>query len=287
MRGAWTWRGCALLALLALCACHRERYFVVKVEVSDALWPARAKAGGPPELRSLFLSRLKTLPAVRQVSPGEVPDKTARYALSFTPALLGSAGKGGGVVATVAIRREQDGLAAVYSVEGGARFAPGADPPAVKKALEEATAHAVESAGLQLAALEAKPSQLHEDLKSKDARVRSFALARLAESRDPAAIPGLRAALKSDDADEVRRAIGGLVALTDQGAVPALIDAVHGRPPAFKREVIYALGAIGGANAQGYLYTLSQGADLEPIRAAAQEALNELEARNPPQETHR
>jgi hypothetical protein len=276
-----------LLALLALCACHRERHYVVKVEVSSALWPAQVKAGGAPELRSLFLSQLKRLPGVRQVPPEKVPDRAPRYTLNFTPALIGAPARGGGVVATVALRREQGGLAAVYSVEAGARFGRDADPPAVKKALEEATAHVVTSVGLQMAALEAKPSQLHEDLRSPDAQVRSFALARLAETRDPAAIPGLRAALKSDDADQVRRAIGGLVALQDVGAVPALIDAAHGRPPEFKREVIYALGEIGGADAQGYLYTLSQGADLEPIRAAALEALHELEARLPPQETHR
>jgi hypothetical protein len=278
---AWTWRWGALVALLALSACHRQRYFVVKVDVSSALWPHEAGKADDAALRALLSAKLGAVPSLRQVPPAEVPKEAPRYELSFTPALVGTPADGGAVVAALMLRREQGGLAARYSVSGQARFVPSDGTAKLTAALGLATARAVDTARLQMAALEATDATLHKDLHAQDPRVRSFALARLAQAHDPAAIPGLREELKSEDADVVRRAMGGLVTLSDEGAVPALIDAAHGRPPEFQREVIYALGEIGGANARGYLYTVSQGADLEPLRVAAQEALHELEARPP------
>lgn len=257
---------------------------MVKVEVSTALWPPQAKAGDAAALRQLLETRLAAVKAIHQTSPEKVPKKSPRYVLTFTPALLGTPASGGSVVATLVLRREVEGISDRYRVDAEARFLGGDGSSKIQAALDVATSRAVGTARLQMAALEASDAKLHQDLQAKDARVRSFALARLAEAHDPAAIPGLRAELQSDDPDVVRRAMGGLVALGDEGAVPALIDATHRRPPEFQREVIYALGEIGGADARGYLYTVSQGADLEPIRVAAQEALNELEARTHPQE---
>lgn len=281
MRRARTWRWGALWALLALSACHRERYFVVKVDVSSALWPHEAGKPADGALRAVLDAKLGAVHSLRQVPPAKVPKDAPRYELSFTPALIGSPEDGGTVVAALMLRREQKGIAARYTLSGQARFLPSQGTAKMTAALDRATTRAVDTARLQMAALEATDATLHKSLDSEDARVRSFALARLAQAHDPAAIPGLRQDLKSDDVDVVRRAMGGLVALSDEGAVPALIDAAHGRPPEFQREVIYALGEIGGANARGYLYTVSQGADLAPIRIAAQEALHELEARPP------
>lgn len=273
----------ALLALLWLSACHRERYFVVHVDVSNALWPQETSLVTPSEVKRVFLSQVARIPGLQQVNEEQVPKDAPRYALDFTPALLGSPTQGGAVVATLTVRRAQGGFAARYPMEVEVQFAGGVGPARVQAALEQATARVVDTARLQMAALEAPVRKLREDLASNDPRVRSFAVARLAETHDPAAVPGLRAALKSADPDEVRRAIGGLVELRDRGAVPELIEVAHGRPPEFQREVIYALGEIGGDEARGYLYTISEGADLEPLRAAAKEALQELEARNPPQ----
>ena len=85
--------------------------------------------------------------------------------------------------------------------------------------------------------------------------------------------------LKGDDADDVRRAIGGLVELKDPRAVPALIDLARAKDMVFLREIIFALGQIGGDEAEAYLYTVAQGHDQPAIRDVAQKALDEMSAR--------
>ena len=69
--------------------------------------------------------------------------------------------------------------------------------------------------------------------------------------RNRAAIPALVERLKGDDPLEVRRAIGGLVELQAREAVPELIEISRGKDPGFLRELVYALGAIGGDEAAG------------------------------------
>jgi len=83
--------------------------------------------------------------------------------------------------------------------------------------------------------------------------------------------------LRGDDPLEVRRAIGGLVELQAREAVPELIEISRGKDPGFLRELVYALGAIGGDEAQAYLYTMSQGHDQPAVRDAARQALEEMD----------
>jgi HEAT repeat protein len=113
----------------------------------------------------------------------------------------------------------------------------------------------------------------------KDPRGRDYALSLLAQRKNPAALEPLIEKLKSDDLDQVRRAIGGLLDLRDPRAVPALIDASRARDDMFQREIVFALGSLGGDEAEAYLQVVADGHDQPLMRASAQQALDELHAR--------
>ncbi|MBK7864824.1 MAG: HEAT repeat domain-containing protein [Archangiaceae bacterium] len=113
----------------------------------------------------------------------------------------------------------------------------------------------------------------------KEGRGRDYALSLLAERKNPAALEPLIEKLKADDLDQVRRAIGGLLDLKDPRAVPALIEASRARDDMFQREIVFALGALGGDEAEAYLQIIAEGHDQPLMRASAQQALDELHAR--------
>lgn len=151
----------------------------------------------------------------------------------------------------------------------------------------EATVHAVEGvlddigaeAGALVKAADLSDDALVKALDGPDKRLRAYAVKILAGRKNPAAVPPLLEQLKNDDLDVVRGAIGSLVELKDPRAVPALIDASHARDNLFVREVVFALGSIGGDEAEAYLFTMAQGHDEPAIRAAAQQSLDELKAK--------
>ena len=61
-------------------------------------------------------------------------------------------------------------------------------------------------------------------------------------------------------------------------APPALIDLSRGKEVGFLQEIVFALGEIGGSEAEAYLFTVAQGHDQPAIQAAAQQALDTLYA---------
>src|SRR5262249_11978653 len=106
-----------------------------------------------------------------------------------------------------------------------------------------------------------------------------FAIRSLSARKNPAVEQALVEKLRGNDPEGVRRAIGGLVELKSPSSVPALIELARGKDSGFLREIIFALGSIGGEEAEAYLYTAAQGHDQPAVRAAAQQALDELRGR--------
>jgi hypothetical protein len=147
---------------------------------------------------------------------------------------------------------------------------------ASRAAVELALKDAATGAALMTSLLGKTDTEL---LAVKDGRGKDFALSLLAERKNPAALDPLIEKLKSDDLDQVRRAIGGLLELKDQRAVPALIEASRARDDTFQREIVFALGSLGGEDAEAYLQIIADGHDLPLMRASAQAALDELHAR--------
>ena len=88
-----------------------------------------------------------------------------------------------------------------------------------------------------------------------------------------AAVPLLLSRLRDSNPDVIRRAMGALVTIGDPRAVPPLIELTTRRPPQFVAEVLYALGSLGGSDAEAYLYTMERGAAEDEVRRAASEAL--------------
>lgn len=285
--------------LIAACAlgiaCHREPPALVdKVEVSGPTVVDNTVLGlSPGQIQAELTEALRREGHFAFPKDGERPPPEA-HPVRFTLELAftreaqkqGRAGTYAEVGATLTIARRSDEGFDRYEVAGlGELKEPESASAAVRqesvrKALRTALDNAASGAHLQLAALGKTDAQLVADLKSEDLRPREYALRVLAERHNPAAVPVLLEKLKSQDADEVRRSIGLLVELRDPRAVPPLIDLARGKDPLFLREIVYALGAIGGDEAEAYLYTMQEGHDQPAIRDAAKQALEELQTRN-------
>jgi HEAT repeat protein len=69
-----------------------------------------------------------------------------------------------------------------------------------------------------------------------------------------------------------------LAEMKASAAVPALIELMKDREIGFAQEVVYAIGEIGGSEAEAYLFTVAQGHDQPDVQAAAQQALDTLDA---------
>ena len=149
---------------------------------------------------------------------------------------------------------------------------------ALRAALLEALRQVSEAAVLQLTALGQTDAQLSEGLRSDSSRVREYSLRTLADRRHPAAAPLLVARLKESDPAAIRSAMGALVEMRARSAVPDLIELARGKEAGFVQEVLFALGEIGGEEAEAYLYTVAQGHDQPTVQAAAQQALDTLAA---------
>lgn len=147
---------------------------------------------------------------------------------------------------------------------------------AARAAVELALKDAATGAALMTSLLSKSDADL---IAIKEGRGRDYALSLLAERRNPAALEPLIERLKSDDLDQVRRAIGGLLDLGDQRAVAPLIETSRARDDTFQREIVFALGSLGGDEAEAYLQIIADGHDLPLMRASAQAALDELKAR--------
>jgi HEAT repeats len=166
-----------------------------------------------------------------------------------------------------------DGTAIAVGEEGSPRT------NAFHGALDAALSEAVAQLLLQLEAVGKTDAQLIADLASADGGVRGCAVSQLAERRNPAAVPALIEQLKSPEHPVVMKALGLLEAMHDQRAVKPLIDLTEKQDPVFVKQVVYVIGAIGGTDAEAFLYTEENGSQDAQVRAASAEAAAELRQR--------
>lgn len=161
--------------------------------------------------------------------------------------------------------------------------APDGDVEAVQGAIREALASTLDVSVREAASIirleGASASSLREKLTDADPAVRDAALRRLVRAHDKAALPVLLERLRREPLDELRVVVGQLVELRAPEAVNPLIEAASRRGPVFEREVVFAVGAIGGDDAEAYLDLVATGHDDDLIRASAEQALSELRAR--------
>ena len=99
-----------------------------------------------------------------------------------------------------------------------------------------------------------------------------------------AAVPALMALVRDErqSSTVVVSAVGALVGIGATEAASVIIDACHRREPEYVVQMIFALGALGGREAEAYLFTVQSGHPVPEVKAAAAEALEELTRRQAP-----
>jgi hypothetical protein len=282
-----------LVALLGACRSREPSFPVERVTIQGATVEDNALLGwSSSDIQALFSEQLRQ--SRRFEFPEEGKEKKGRrgeggWLLSLELPFTREALKDGSPVSVAEVgatleleRRDKDSVQHYQVVGLGEVRVEGKDTEARRKALREALRRALtqvtEAAVLQLKATERPDGALQQDLLSQDERVREFALRVLAERRHPAAAPLLIRQLQDESPREVRRAIGVLAEMKAREAVPALIDLMKDREIGFAQEVVYAIGEIGGPEAEAYLFTVAQGHDQPDVQAAAQQALDTLDA---------
>ena len=153
---------------------------------------------------------------------------------------------------------------------------PAARHAAFDAAIDAALQEAVVALRDQIDARRKPDLQLIADLSSLEPRVRDYAIRVLADRRSPAAVPQLIARLQDANPEVARRAAGALIAVGDRRAVRPLIEMTRQRRPEEVGPILYAIGSLGGPEAEAFLFTLESGSPDEEIRRAAQGAYADL-----------
>lgn len=283
-----------LIALMALmlgaCRSREPSFPVERVSLKGETVVDNGLLGlAPSNVHDLFTDTLRESRRFQLLEEGDEKAERVQGAWSLTLELPftrealkdGSSYSFAEVGVTLALERRGGETDQRYQVVGlGEVRVEGKDAKARRTALREALRRALtqvtQAAALQLAAVGRPDAALLQDLQSQDDRVREFALRVLADRRNPAAAPLLIRQLGEDDPQRVRQAIGALAEMKARGAVPALIDLVKDREIGFVQEVVFAIGEIGGMEAEAYLFTVAQGHDQPDVQAAAQQALDTL-----------
>lgn len=113
----------------------------------------------------------------------------------------------------------------------------------------------------------------------------TFATQRLAQLRHKEAVAPLLEQLHRSQSDSANhatqalalQALGALVAIGDTSAVLSIIDFAQHKDEQLLLQLAYAVGALGGPVAQGWLVTLASGHPDEMVQRAAAEALAEMQ----------
>jgi hypothetical protein len=278
------------VVLVGACRSQVPRHPMAPVEVTGTTVRDNALLGLSPEgVGAMLTDALKTtgrFEAQKEGAPREERPWRMTLDVSFTREVLkdGDPRSFAEVGANLEMERFGGDLPQHYEVVGLGEAPVLEDSPAgrqaaMREALRSMLRQVADSAALQLSALERNDEALVQDLKASDSRVREIALRTLAERQHPAAAPLLIERLKeATDAATVRKTMGTLVEMKARVAVPALIDLARGRDVGFVQEIVFAVGEIGGPEAEAYLYTVAQGHDAPAVQAAAQQALDTLYA---------
>lgn len=293
--GRFGWIGVVLLVLLALAGCKRsdrlawvERISISEGEVAGAPW----LGVGSRSLEERSLSALSATERIGVLASGQKAPADRTWSARVEVVYLRTHPPSDGIPPIASPHRAEVALQISLAGEGSNRisaegrgvqdYAPG-DPEVRAAAWSQALDGALEDAATQLSlhfdlASKTEP-ELISQLKAGDEKRRDLASRILAEKGSRVAVPYLVERLNDPDRTNQLRAVGSLVAIKDVAAVPRLIEATHGKDPSFVAQIAYALGEIGGEEAEAYLFTASTGHPETRVRKAAEEALAGLRER--------
>jgi hypothetical protein len=252
-----------------------------------------AETEGSLRLESIGISRQDLLRAALdavRASPTFGPpvpegEKARRWLGRVAVLRVDTLGGGGPPLAQVVLEMElspQDGGGTLREAARGAEpVGPG--PRGMREAFDRAASQALSGAvrgfALLLAAERKGDGDLIADLGSPDARVRDDAVRVLAERRSRAAVPALAERLSDPDPGVAERAIGALGQIGDPAAVTPLVRLAQRRQGPSVANLARIIGDLGGPDARAYLLTLASGHPDPQVRSAAQQALDDMAAR--------
>jgi hypothetical protein len=179
------------------------------------------------------------------------------------------------------VRGELQAIGAATRYDGSALESEDVDP---KASIEHLVERAIDRAAADLAtALEltdASDAAVLDALGDPDPVVRSRAIAIAGSRKLSAAVAPLQSIVRDETMSEelVIKAVGSLVAIGDPAATSVIIE-VAKRSPAHAIHIVFAVGQLGGREAEGYLFTVESGHPDPSVRQAAAQALEELERR--------
>lgn len=280
------WASELLLLLALLGGCKKDEKPVVLVEVRD-----ESEGRIPIEKAALEQEAVGTLKGLsgyefRRAKPDEVG---WQYVFTVELATERTADEDPKLVHRAAGVRAE-----LIALKGGERYtasviesrdeAP-AKPfgPLMEKALKKASAEL--AASIELA--NADDERVVALLSGGDDRLERQAIVLAGERKLKKAVPKLMEIVRDEENgdDLVLKAVGALVAIGDPEATSAIIDAGRRRSSSYVLPLVFAVGQLGGREAEGYLFTVKSGHPDPAVRKAAEDALRELEARRAAEKT--
>ena len=299
MRRPW-WGGVLLLASCArLGGCFGNDQPIVYVDLVDE---ASQAPGAPGRIERAALEGamrdvMRAWPghSFRTAKPGEIPWQVDLRIVFMSERAADEGGgvetdprpPGGGVSRAVGVRMrlkslrvEQRGADGKFATEFVHRAWVSADTTWSELAAE-AVRRAGEELGRAIRLSRAPPEEVVEALAHENERVRARAAVVAGDRKLSEAVPTLMERVRDENEAEqvVLRSIGALVAIRDPAAASALIDAGRRRTSAYVAQIVFALGELGGREAEAYLFTVASGHPDPALRKAARQALDGLEAR--------
>lgn len=275
----------ALALALGSCACSkRARPVVSSIEV-DAFEGTDVVAMSEEQLKARLTERLEAsrfvLPEPGKPLPEGVSPWIVKLAAGLTePDVEAEAA----LTVQVILQLHQKGSMDTWEVKVRRTTAhSGNDVEAIqaaaREALDAALGQAVREAHALIALADQPVEAIAAKLSDSDEAVQRAAVRLLARKHDARALAPLVARLDTDDLTQIRETMGLLIELGDPAAVPPLINASRARDNVVQREIVFALGAIGGDEAEAYLDVVATGHDDPLVRASAEQALSELKDR--------
>lgn len=272
----------ALALALGSCACSkRARPVVSSVEV-DAFEGTDVVSMTSEQLEARLTERLEASRFVL-LAPGKpVPEGASPWIVKIAAGLSEpEVDAEPSSTVQVVLHLRQKGAMETWEVKARRTTAQAANDveavqAAAREALDAALAEAVREAHALIDLSDQKDDAVAARLADSDEAVTRAAVRILARRHDGRALAPLVARLETDDLTQIRETMGLLIELGDPASVPALINASRAKDNVVQREIVFALGAIGGDEAQAYLDVVATGHDDPFVRASAEQALQEL-----------
>lgn len=271
--------------LLAGASCTRPSPVVVTRLVVGGFEGGAAIGLTQEDLERRLIARLEAARFVVLKDGAAAPEGVNGWTLKLTAGVLepDAETEAGARVAVVLHLRRQGSREGFEVRAVGPTREPSRDVEAVQAAGRESLDAALGRVAREAKALielePVKDSAVIAHLKDSDDASRDAAVRLLVGRRNSAALPVLLERLRASDLDAVRGAVGLLVELRAPQSVNPMIEATRRQGPVVEREIVFAVGAIGGEDAEAYLDLVASGHDDPLVRASAEAALSELRAK--------